>query len=247
MSQGIWTECGGASSVGDLRLAPWRVVEAQHVNSTRKLVDSDEEQELLELLIDAVKPRETVTGLHYLLATPFRYPPLRYGSRFGTRAERGIWYGAKKVVTALAELAYYRLVFLEGTAADLAPLTSQHSAYQAHVATARGVDLTRFDRTELMSPTSYAASQQLGAEMRVAGVEAFVFRSARDPAGGDNVGLFEPCFTRRNPSMPMAWVCICTKEVVEVKRADLQARERHRFPRELFEVDGRLPAPGVVP
>ena len=143
MSSDIWTQCGGASRIGELRLAAWRVVDAQHVNSTRKLVDTDAEQELLERLIDGVKPGRLREGLHYLLATPFRYPPLRYGSRFGTHSERGIWYGARKVPTALAELAYYRLLFLEGTAAELGPLTTQHSVFQAHVATARGVDLTR--------------------------------------------------------------------------------------------------------
>ncbi len=245
MSQDIWTECGGASRLGELRLAPWRVVEAQHINSTRKLVDSDAEQALLESLIDGVKPRTLASGLHYLLATPFRYPPLRHGSRFGTPEEPGIWYGAKKVGTALAELAYYRLLFLEGSRAALGPLTSQHSVFQAQVGTPRGLDLTRPEPPDIASPTSYAASQALGGSMRAAGVEAFVYRSARDPAGGAGVALFVPCFTRRTPSIPMAWVCVATREVIELKRADLRTRERHRFEREIFEVEGRLPAPGV--
>lgn len=247
MSQDIWTECGGAYSVRELRLAPWRVVEAQHINSTRKLVDSDDEQALLELLIDDVKPRSPFPGLHHLLATPFRYPPLRYGSRFGTRSERGIWYGARRIVTALAELAYYRLLFLEGTSADLSPLTTWHSVFQAHVATSVGIDLTALDPPDIASPTTYAASQALGAAMRAAGVEAFLYPSARDPAGGDNVGLFEPCFTRRTPSTPVSWVCVSTREAVEVKRADLHRQERHRFVRSIFEVDGQLPVPGVLP
>ncbi len=252
MSPDIWTECAGAASVDTLRLEPYRVVEAQHVNATRKLVDSDSEQELLEALIDDVKPRALVggsfDGLHYLLATPFRYPPLQYGSRFGTCRERGLWYGARKVATALAELAYYRLLFLEGTAADLGTLTSQHSVFQAKVETSRGVDLTKapFDAVDLSSPLSYAATQPLGAAMRAAGVEAFLFRSARDPLRGQNIGLFEPCFARRQPSMAMAWVCTATRSAVELKRADLRSRERHRFPRAIFEIDGRLPAPGVV-
>ena len=67
----------------------WRVVEAQHVVSTGKLVDAPEEQAALEMLIDSSKPpipaAEEFAGLHYLLSTPFRYPPLRHGSRFSTR------------------------------------------------------------------------------------------------------------------------------------------------------------------
>src|SRR5690606_3863871 len=79
--------------------------------------------------------------LHYLLATPFRYPPLRHGSRFGTRHERGIWYGSESRRTAFAEVAYYRLLFLEGTRAELGPVTTQLTAFTARASTERGVDL----------------------------------------------------------------------------------------------------------
>src|SRR5580765_7882915 len=144
MSSNIWTRCAGDSEIRSLRRSPWRAVEAQHQVSTRKLVDSLEEQALLEELIDRAKPPHAVReGLHYLLFTPFRYPPLRHGSRFGTRHERGIWYGSRTQATAFAEKAYYLLLFLEGTAAELAPLETDVSIFQAAYETARGVDLTR--------------------------------------------------------------------------------------------------------
>ena len=96
MSSSIWTRCAGDSEIRALRLSPWRVVEAQHQVSTRKLVDSADEQILLEELIERVKPADRTGGRwHYLLATPFRYPPLRHGSRFGGRHEPGIWYGSE--------------------------------------------------------------------------------------------------------------------------------------------------------
>ena len=129
MSSSIWTQCAGDSELRPLRLSPWRAVEAQHQVSTRKLVDTLEEQQLLEELIDASKPPDATRGrLHYLLATPFRYPPLRHGSRFGTRQERGIWYGAETRRTLFAEVAYYRLIFLEGTRADLGAVVTQLTA-----------------------------------------------------------------------------------------------------------------------
>src|SRR6185436_5312824 len=116
MSFSIWTRCAGGSELRTLRLSPWRVVEAQHQVSTRKLVDSTEEQILLEELIDSVKPPDITSGrLHYLLFTPFRYPPLPHGSRFGGRHERGIWYGSLELRSAFAEVAYYRLLFIEGS------------------------------------------------------------------------------------------------------------------------------------
>src|SRR5262249_2227948 len=115
----------GRSNLRALSGRAWRVVESQHLFATRKLGDSAEGQAVLEELIEEAKPPAGATrGLHWLLFTPFRYPPLRHGSRFGTRRERGIWYGSRGQSTAFAEKAYYLLLFLEGTAADLTPWES---------------------------------------------------------------------------------------------------------------------------
>src|SRR5579872_1470893 len=115
MSQDIWTRCEGPSRVGPLATSAWRVVEAQHKVSTRRLVDTLAEQEILEQIVDEVKPPPPsgpeFKGLHYLLFTPFRHPPLLRGSRFGSPTERSLWYGASDVETSLAEKAYYQLLF----------------------------------------------------------------------------------------------------------------------------------------
>ncbi|HEX6575191.1 MAG TPA: RES family NAD+ phosphorylase, partial [Gemmatimonadaceae bacterium] len=170
MSSSIWTQCAGASELRPLRLSPWRVVEAQHLVSTRKLVDSAEEQILLEEMIDNVKPPDMTGGrIHYLLFTPFRYPPLSHGSRFGGRHERGIWYGSLELTSAFAEVAYYRLLFIEGSDADLGTLTTALTAFNVLMRTLRGIDLTTslFDkyRAAIASPDEYDDSQRLGAEM----------------------------------------------------------------------------------
>lgn len=254
MSPTIWTRCGGTASVGPLAARPWRVVEAQHRVATRKLVDSDAEQELLEELIERGKPplpREpALEGLHYLLATPFRYPPLPHGSRFGSRAERGIWYGALGERTAFAETAYYRLLFLEGTAARLEPLMVELSLFQARVSTPRGVRLDGGafveHREAIASKTSYAETQQLGRAMRDAGVEAFRFPSARDVRGGTCVGVLTPrAFASKTPSTPQSWHCVATREGVEVRKNDYFRGRGYRFERGELLVDGGLPALGV--
>jgi hypothetical protein len=234
-----------------LSFAAVRVVESQHVVSTRKLVDSDAEQELLEQLIDRVKPPVPagMKRLHYLLSTPFRHPPLKWGSRFGTRDQRGLWYGSRVLPTAFAEVAYYRFVFLAGTRAALTPLTVELSSFRAQVATRRGIDLATppFDRygAALASKTSYAATQELGRDMRAAGVEAFLFPSARDPARGANAALFVPCFARPRPEALATWTCIADAARVEIASRDLLAtrRQRFAFERHTFEVAGRLPIP----
>ena len=232
----------------------WRVVEAQHRNATRRLVDSDAEQELLESLIDRVKPPAPTgpefQGLHYLFLTPFRHPPLPHGSRFGTRAERSLLYASEALETAMAETAYYRLLFLEGSEAPLSPLTVELSAFRADVRTRAAVDLTRppFDvhRRVLSSRSRYEATQRLGAEMRADGVEVVRYPSARDAAGAPNVALFTPrALARRSPRAPETWRCVASRERVEMQKLDWFERSRLVFPRSQFEVGGVLPAPAV--
>jgi len=252
MSSSIWMECGGASELRPLRLAPWRVVEAQHKVSTRKLVGTAAEQELLEELIDSVKPA-TLAGrrLHYLLFTPFRYPPLRYGSRFGARHEGGIWYGSEKQGTAFAEVAYYRLLFLEGSHAELGSVTTSLTAFTVRMRSSNAVDLCSapFDeyRSAIASPVSYVESQALGRAMRDSGVELFRFPSARDSSGGASVGAFSPAvFHNAKPLRFETWHCTAVPSFVEFARGDFGGRrEVFVYGRAQFEVDGRLPSPAV--
>jgi hypothetical protein len=223
-------------------------VESQHLFSTRKLVDSDEEQALLEEMIEEAKPpADAPGGRHYLLFTPFRYPPLGHGSRFGTRRERGIWYGSRTRQTAFAEKAYYLLLFLEGTSAVLTPLETDVSIFQAAYETAKGADLTRepflAHKAVLSSPVSYAEAQELGREARSDGGEAVLYFSARDPEGV-NVALFAPStLASRRPSVPESWRCVVSPDGVEVTKEDVFRSATLTFPRAQFEVKGRLPAP----
>jgi RES domain-containing protein len=251
MSSTIWTQCAGSSEIRALATTPWRVVEAQHQIATRKLVDSDAEQVLLEEVLERHKPPLADGGrLHYLLFTPFRYPPLPHGSRFASRHEPGVWYGSESLRTAFAEVAYYRLLFLEGTRAALAPLETDLSAFTIRVKTARGVDLTgppfaRVQKT-LASRSSYVATQALGTAMRDAAVEAFRYASARDVRGGVNVGVFSPrAFAGRRPRRIENWHCVAARDHVEIAKRDYFERVVHRYPRAEFLVQGTLPSPAA--
>jgi RES domain len=255
MSPSIWTRCAASFRPRRIELVAFRVVESQHVLSTRKLVDSDEEQALLEELVDRVKPPAPAgaefRGLHYLLFTPFRHPPLRYGSRFGTRAERGIWYGAKERTTCFAEVSYYRLLFLEGTSAELGTIMVELTAYTAAVKARVGADLTRppFREHEgaISSKTSYASAQRLGAEMRAANIEGFLYVSARAPDKAINVGLFKAAFASKRPRKYEAWTCSADRSKVEFSRKSIARTKvaRVAFSRSDFLVAGRLPSPAT--
>lgn len=231
---------------------PYRVVESQHRNATRKLVDSDEEQALLEQVLEDSKPStwklDQKKGLHYLLFTPFRYPPLRHGSRFGTRFQPGIWYGAESLRTAFCETAYYRFVFLEGTSAKLRYIETSYSSFQAKVASASAVDLSREPylefQAQLTSPTHYEFTQAVGERFRNANVELIRYRSARDRNEGLNIAVLTPrAFTSTRPYNFMTWHSFCTSTEAEFSLETYMKKTHLKFSREEFLVEGKLPAP----
>lgn len=228
-----------------------RVVESQEQIATLQLVDSLEEQALLEDLLEPAKPpvRPGSEELHYLLTTPFRYPPLRHGSRFGQRHEPSIFYGSHNPATALAEAAYYRLLFWSGMeTAPARPIRSQHTLFGASYQTDQGLKLHQppfiSDHTQLTHPADYSATQALGTNMRTAGVLAFEFHSARDPDGGINVGLFEPAaLASTRPSLQEEW--LCETDSSGVSFLNLSDRKIHSFSDEQFLFDGTLPRPAT--
>lgn len=212
MSPITWTPTALASEARAWRGKAWRVVEAQHEASTMKLVDDVAEQRLLEQMLDAAKPPlpAAARGLHYLLATPFRYPPLPHGSRFRAGGEPGVFYGADKLHTACAEIGYWRTRFLADASglARLEPVAQ--TAFQAQVA-ATAIDLRRppfsVDAARWSAPDDYSHTQLLARLAREAGLGAISYRSVRDPAGGACTALLTPAgFGSPRPvGAPQTW------------------------------------------
>ena len=253
MSQTIWTRCAAEPGLRRLRCRVWRVVEGQHVIATRKLVDSLAEHEVLERLIDGVKPpmpdEPAFVGQHYLLATPFRYPPLQYGSRFGGRFEGGVWYGSMSTPTALAESAFYRLLLLDGSRGEFGVISSEHSAFRVRLESGRGFDLGWVDLAEmqpLLSRDDYHQSQAFGRELRAAGGEVLRFPSVRDPNGGVNVAVFTPVvFRDRRPDLVEGWSASSDRQSVVFHRVDVHGATRLEFARADFTDGDRLPHPSL--
>lgn len=244
-----WDSCLAEAKPVELGGVLLRLVESQEQVATHQLVSSLERQAVLEDLLETTKPRRRKgTGqLHYLLATPFRYPPLKHGSRFGTRTEPSLFYGSLDVKTVLAEAAYYRFVFWSGMSTPPnGKLDTQHTLFGAAYQTRTGMQLQHppFSqyRDVLRHPSDYRASQALGSSMRAAGVEAFAFPSARDLAGGINLALFTPqALAQPNPVSQEAWLGELTGERATFRA--LHGNAIHSFPIEALQVDGRLPQP----
>lgn len=215
MSLPIWTPAALSSEARPFAGAVWRFVEAQHRVSTLKLVDTLDEQALLEDILEESKPvlPPECAGLDYLLATPFRYGAVYpHGSRF-RRAGRtlGVYYAALTVETALAEMAFYRLLFFaESPATPLPANVADYTAFSAAVAMDRTIDLglppLDRDAPHWTHPTDYAACQSLADGARAAGIAAILYRSVRDPGAGSNLALLTAsAFAQPKPVERQTW------------------------------------------
>lgn len=244
----IWSQCRERAKPALCSGRLTRVVESQEQIATNSLVNTLEEQGLLEEMLEQSKPlRPQETGrLHWLLATPFRYPPLPHGSRFGMSTACGIFYGSANTATALAETAYYRFLFWSGMASapPTSQLVTQHTTFEALYESARGLKLHQDPflefEDELTHPSSYEHTQPLGMAAREHGVEVIEFTSARDPDRGLNVAIFAPlALSSSKPLDPSPWLCETT--ATQVAFHGPIGNTFHTFPFDSFLVGGRFP------
>lgn len=250
MPSPIWTPAALSSEALAYAGTCWRLVEAQHQVSTLKLTDNLAEQSLLEDLIEETKPAIPVECRHldYLLATPFRYGALYpKGSRF-RRAGRtaGVYYAAERPETAVAEMAFYRLLFFAESPATPWPAeAAEYTAFAASVATERSLDLTAppllADRALWTDSTRYEPCQELADTARAAGMALIRYESVRDPEAGNNLAILTcAAFTASKPIDRQSWR-------VRLGSGGVQAlcffpRLRLEFGQEAFASDPRMTA-----
>jgi hypothetical protein len=247
MSPPIWTPAALRSEARPLAGPAWRLVEAQHRVSTLKLVDTLAEQALLEGMLDAAKPPVPPDCAHldYLLSTPFRYRPYPQGSRFRRAGlTPGVWYGAERVETTLAEMAFYRVLFhAESPATPFPDDPADYTAFAADLATPAALDLTQGalarDVAHWTQLTDYAACQALAEAAREGGVEVIRSQSVRDPGAGANLSVLTcRAFAAAQPTDRQTWR-------IRIGRMGVQAMRDHppgavEFPRDTFAADPRV-------
>ncbi|HLU19742.1 MAG TPA: RES family NAD+ phosphorylase [Pusillimonas sp.] len=133
----------------------------------------------------------------------FTYPRPE-GSRFNT-GERGAWYCAFDVQTALAEIVFHKTV-------EYAEIDYFHDSvsYQALLAdfSAEFHDLRDAPLyAGCLDPFSYVTSQELAQRLLDAGSMGVVYPSVRRPAG-TNLACFRPALVgnvRRGPAYSLTW------------------------------------------
>lgn len=213
----------------------WRAVEHQHTVSTRKIVDTRDEQELLEEILEESKPQYPAgaESLHYLLKTPFRhYPPYPHGSRFRRlRSRDGVFYASEHIRTSLAEFASYRVRFFD--ASPQTPLPRKDlltSVFSVKYASRHCLDLTRppfvKDRPRWAHPTDYTATQEFADQARANKVDVLRYESVRDVAGGFNVALLSPkAFALKEPIDHQVWILYLAASEINCTRTGLLGNE----------------------
>ncbi|MEM6954918.1 MAG: RES family NAD+ phosphorylase [Myxococcota bacterium] len=219
-----------------------RAVEAQSHVATMPLVDTLEEQELLETMIDETKGPPLPSEYHYLIATPLlRYPPLPYGSRYGTRQESGIFYGSENTETALAETAFYKLRFVD----DSEGLTSLSMVMDVFAFAYRGEGTDTYGsaydavRVDLDSASDYATSQRLGARVREENLSIVRYRSARCPKGLANLAIFSLEALAPRPRRTTSWqLDLRDKRVFFMERNRFEGRRALAFTEAEFRENG---------
>jgi hypothetical protein len=209
----MWTTTALASEFRRYKGEAWRIVEAQHRISTNRLADSLTDQTRLEQLAEAAKPDlpGSARGLHYLLASPFRYGH-KMPSRFRRAGERpGIFYASEHEATAIAETAYWRLRFF-ARAKGFVPgsTTTQYSSFSVPLKAMRMIDLSKtpfaVDAAKWADPLDYTACQTLATTARAAAAQLIRTMSVRDPEHRANLVVLDPAtFAAHAPTPRQSW------------------------------------------
>lgn len=243
----MWTPVALASEARPWQGPVWRVVEGQAQVSTMKVVDTLEEQELLEQVLDRSKPAipANCRHLHFLLATPFRYWPYENGSRFRRAGQTdGCLYTSSTPETAIAEQAFYRLLFfLEAPGMRWPGNPMEQTAFSVQVRSGLVIDLTTppldRDAAQWTHPTDYGSCQELADAARQAGVEAIRYRSVRDPQRGMNLAVLTPdALVSTQPETLQTWRLFFGPRAVQAFRE--MPRTAIEFKFEVWAADPRI-------
>ncbi len=218
-----------------MRHALWRAVEAQHVVATMALVDTIEEQHVLERLLDGTKPPLPAgTGhLHWLLFTPFRYLPPPGGSRFRGPNDPGVFYCADEIRTACAELGFWRWRHLRDSPALTSMPTKPQTVFQVRIETGT-VDLRAKpfvrDRRHWTDAQDYGQCQRFGRTARAAGAGAIRYESVRDPKHEGCCAVLAPtAFVPPVPLEQQTWMLSVSRDRVVWQRTHVLHAEEHEF------------------
>tara|TARA_R110002049_G_scaffold92116_3_gene228798 strand:+ start:561 stop:1331 length:771 start_codon:yes stop_codon:yes gene_type:complete len=247
MALPIWIQDALRSERKSIDRTYWRCVEAQHVVSTLQLVDTLDEQRLLEDIIEETKPPvpPECQGLHYLYMTPFRYGLYPNGSRFRRAGPtQGVYYVSEDPKTAIIETAFHLLLFYADSPATPFPSRpSEHTAFDVPIRTGAAIDLTTrpFSTAKDLwaHPSDYEPCQQLEEAARKESIHLIGYASVRDPAQKPNAAILTcTAFAAKAPTQNQTWRLLFNKAGVHAI-CEFHG-QKFSMPPKSWEADDRL-------
>jgi hypothetical protein len=144
--------------------------------------------EVGDIALVAPEDRISGAGASYVMASFTHRNPK--GSRFSD-GSYGVYYAAARLATAIAETVYHFEIFARDSndpprMEDMRVLAGSMAAVFEDVAT-----IPEPQRSEILDPCSYAASQPYGRRLREGGAVGVVYPSVRH-RGGECLGAFKP-------------------------------------------------------
>ena len=208
MSRSIWTQCAAKFNFRTLSFDAWRVVESQHITSTRKLVDSDAEQEPTR----AARRSREAAGAHW---RQVRAPPL-FALHAISSSAASSWLAFRSAHGAghLVRLARSGNVVCGGcllSAAFSRWNDGRHRAAHRRALRVHGVDHVEarsgshasaiFCAFENPHQQNFVRRNASGGSRHCArrAWKLFSIRRRARPSPGVNVGLFVPAFAKKSP------------------------------------------------
>ena len=196
-----------------LKAGLWRIIEGQYRSSTMRIVDTFEEHDVLEAMLEASKPPvpEECRHLDYQFWSPFRYGCYPRASRFRRQGRTpGVWYGSEAPLTAMCEMIWGMLRFFKASIGTPLPRRAvEYTAVRAEVATPFMLDLTAAawaGQGDWMAQEDYSDCLALADAFRAAGGEALRYASVRHPDHAANVAILTcRAFAKPRPNALQTW------------------------------------------
>jgi len=217
-----WTPAEVLSNARSFSDRIWRMVETQYASSTMRVIDTREEHEILEDILEESKPAipAEARGLEYLLFSPFRYAAISsFGTRFRGVGDPGVFYGGETPRTAASEVGCWRWKFLQDSAGLKRLSPSLFTAFRVPLKH-RAVDLRKkpFDRDAVLweNPGDYSATQEFARIARKSAMGIIIYRSVRCPTDSFCAAVLTPkAFAKKKPDSNMqSWVLTIADEVI---------------------------------
>ena len=146
----------------------------------------------------------------------------------------GVFYASEEPHTALAEKAFYSLLFYaDSPDTPLPDNPVQHTVFSVKYKTTRAIDLTEpplnADEKRWKDRSDYTACQQLADEARKANIQLIKSASVRGPNDGKNLSLLScAAFQSTEPDQIQTWhIGVQPEQVVTIREFP---REKLVFP-----------------